>query len=59
MHFFFLGYSTHNIINGRAANMKTFATFLATTIMSVALASGPTIAQQKLALKASDVHPAG
>src|SRR6478672_1662089 len=59
MHFFFLGYSTHNFINGRAANMKTFATFLATTIMSVALASGPTIAQQKLALKASDVHPAG
>ena len=39
--------------------MKTFATFLATTIMTVALASGPSIAQQKLVLKASDVHPAG
>ena len=39
--------------------MKTFATFLATTIMTVALASGPTAAQQKLVLKASDVHPAG
>jgi len=39
--------------------MKTFATFLATTILTVALASGPTAAQQKLVLKASDVHPAG
>jgi len=39
--------------------MKTFVTFLATTITAIVLASGSTVAQQKLALKASDVHPAG
>src|SRR5215471_14904118 len=41
--------------------MKSFATFLATTIVAAAtaLASGPADAQQKLVLKASDVHPAG
>ena len=41
--------------------MKTFATVLATTILAVAsaLASGPAAAQQKMVLKASDVHPAG
>jgi len=38
--------------------MKTFATFLATTI-AIVLAGAPTVAQQKLILKASDVHPAG
>ncbi len=41
--------------------MKTFTTVLATTILAVAsaLASGPAAAQQKMVLKASDVHPAG
>jgi tripartite ATP-independent transporter DctP family solute receptor len=41
--------------------MKTFTTFLATTILVVAsaLASGPAAAQQKMVFKASDVHPAG
>jgi tripartite ATP-independent transporter DctP family solute receptor len=41
--------------------MKTFTTFLATTIVAVAsaLASGPAAAQQKMVFKASDVHPAG
>src|SRR5215813_9491937 len=41
--------------------MKSFATFLATPIVAAAtaLASGVAIAQQKLILKASDVHPAG
>ncbi len=41
--------------------MKTFTTFLATTILAVAsaLASGPAAAQQKMVFKASDVHPAG
>lgn len=38
--------------------MKTFATFLATTI-AIVLAGAPAVAQQKLILKASDVHPAG
>lgn len=38
--------------------MKTFATFLTTTI-AIVLAGAPTVAQQKLILKASDVHPAG
>jgi tripartite ATP-independent transporter DctP family solute receptor len=38
--------------------MKTFAIFLATTI-AIVLAGAPTVAQQKLILKASDVHPAG
>jgi len=59
MHFFFLGYSTCNIINREATNMKILATFLATTITAIAFASGPTVAQQKLVLKASDVHPTG
>jgi tripartite ATP-independent transporter DctP family solute receptor len=41
--------------------MKTFTTFLATTIVAIAsaLASGPAAAQQKMVFKASDVHPAG
>jgi tripartite ATP-independent transporter DctP family solute receptor len=41
--------------------MKTFTTFLATTIVAVAsaLASGSAAAQQKMVFKASDVHPAG
>ncbi|MGB6348547.1 MAG: TRAP transporter substrate-binding protein [Pseudolabrys sp.] len=41
--------------------MKTFTTFLATTIVAVAsaLAVGPAAAQQKMVFKASDVHPAG
>ena len=39
--------------------MKTFATFIATMAMAGTFASGPTVAQQKLVLKASDVHPAG
>ncbi len=39
--------------------MKTFVSFLATTILAVtALASGPAVAQQKTVFKASDVHPA-
>ncbi|MGB8556561.1 MAG: TRAP transporter substrate-binding protein, partial [Pseudolabrys sp.] len=41
--------------------MKTFVTLLAATIVAAAtaLASTPADAQQKLVLKASDVHPAG
>ena len=41
--------------------MKTFATLVATTIVAAvaALGSGSADAQQKLVLKASDVHPAG
>ncbi|MGB6809481.1 MAG: TRAP transporter substrate-binding protein, partial [Pseudolabrys sp.] len=41
--------------------MKTFVTLLAATIVAAAtaLASAPADAQQKLVLKASDVHPAG
>ena len=41
--------------------MKTFVSFLATTILAAttALASGPAVAQQKTVFKASDVHPAG
>jgi tripartite ATP-independent transporter DctP family solute receptor len=39
--------------------MKTFVSFLATTILAItALASGPAVAQQKTVFKASDVHPA-
>ena len=41
--------------------MKTFATLVATTIVAAvtALGSGSVDAQQKMVLKASDVHPAG
>jgi tripartite ATP-independent transporter DctP family solute receptor len=41
--------------------MKTFTTFLATTILAIAsaLAVGSAAAQQKMVFKASDVHPAG
>jgi tripartite ATP-independent transporter DctP family solute receptor len=41
--------------------MKTVTTFLAAAILAAATAvgSGPADAQQKLVLKASDVHPAG
>jgi tripartite ATP-independent transporter DctP family solute receptor len=41
--------------------MKTFASFCATAIVIAAttLAGAPAIAQQKMVLKASDVHPAG
>ncbi|MGA8969255.1 MAG: TRAP transporter substrate-binding protein [Pseudolabrys sp.] len=39
--------------------MKTFVSFLATTILAAtALASAPAVAQQKTVFKASDVHPA-
>ena len=39
--------------------MKIFATFLATTLLTVAYAIAPAAAQQKTVLKASDVHAAG
>jgi tripartite ATP-independent transporter DctP family solute receptor len=39
--------------------MKSFAAFLATTLLTVAYASMPAAAQQKTVLKASDVHASG
>jgi len=39
--------------------MKIFASFLATTLLTVAYAFAPAAAQQKTVLKASDVHAAG
>src|SRR6185437_6969407 len=39
--------------------MKNFAAFLAPTLLIVAYASMPAAAQQKMVLKASDVHAAG
>jgi tripartite ATP-independent transporter DctP family solute receptor len=39
--------------------MKTLATFVAGAIATAAFASGPAFAQQKMVLKASDVHAAG
>src|SRR6202158_4226373 len=39
--------------------MKTFATFVAGALAAAAFASGSAFAQQKMVLKASDVHAAG
>jgi tripartite ATP-independent transporter DctP family solute receptor len=39
--------------------MKRCATIIAATVLTAAVASGSALAQQKMVLKASDVHPAG